>query len=189
MSIDKIVDKLYFRSLKVEPLVTNFLISLETSDCKLVGLDNRVKSKDSLKRKVKSLLNEEINIDDISKRIKDSLRYTFEIDINKYSNVVKLILDNLSNNGYKVIVFNNYWGNPEYQGINVNVITPYNLKIEIQFHTKESYYTKEYINHSFYEIQRDLMSTDKMIKYATKEMIKYQKKINIPSGLENINNY
>ena len=187
MKIDKISEKLYFRALKVEPLVTSFLKRYENSDCRLVGLDNKIKSKESLDRKIRLLLSENISIENISKEIKDSLRYTFEIDINNYSKVVNNILEGLSNNEYKIIIFNNYWNNEEYKGINVNLITPYNLKIEVQFHTKESYYIKEFINHPYYEIKRDLKSTDSMIRFAIEEMKKSISSVNIPIGLENIN--
>lgn len=188
MNIYKISNKLYFRALKVEPLVTKFLKRYETSYCKLVGLDNRIKSKESMDRKIKLLLYEDININNISKEIKDSLRYTFEIKNQKYSETVTSILKKLSDNGYKLIKISNYWYNEEYKGINVNLITPYNLKIEIQFHTKESYYVKEFLNHPYYEIKRDINSSDDMVKFASEEMKKAILSINIPNGIEKIGN-
>ena len=67
------------------------------------------------------------------------------------------------------------------------MLSPDGIKMELQFHTDASYYTKEVLNHSYYEIARSETATIDEIIEANEVMIVNQSKVNIPSGVENIN--
>jgi hypothetical protein len=41
----------------------------------------------------------------------------------------------------------NYWGDPEYKGINTRWITRQGQRFEVQFHTPESFHAKQQVTH------------------------------------------
>lgn len=156
--IMEISNKYKLNAIKQEPYITNDIKSLESKVAFLVNSNTVLKSKNSLARKILLYSNKfNINLEDAANKMCDIIRYTLVLDDRLYIEEVQRILDKIIDYGYKVIPnkFENHWGDLLYQGINVGLLTPYNTKIEIQFHTYESYATKEYLNHIYYEIYRN----------------------------------
>ena len=58
--------------------------------------------------------------------------------------------------------------------------------MELQFHTDTSYYTKEVLNHKFYEIARSESATTDEIVTATEKMIENQSQVLVPKDAEKI---
>lgn len=180
---DLIAQMLNSKALEKEEEITNDIKLLESIDAKLINLETKVKDSNSLSKKIlrDSMISKK-SIEEISYEIYDTIRYTLVIDDKTYINNVEKSLNLLLNLGYKIILnkFKNKWGNTIYQGINVGLITPYDVKIEIQFHTNQSFVTKEYLNHTYYEIYRNLFANTKERQLAYQIMRINQALVHIP---------
>lgn len=92
--------------------------------------------------------------------ISDALRYTVLIPTERYTQAVKSALERLKASGMEPSSLKNYWGPGDgYQGINDVFFVPSTIsptkhvKVEIQFHTKESFAHKMAV-HGMYEEYR-----------------------------------
>ena len=69
------------------------MLSLESEEAALVGLDYRLKSHESLMKKIQRYVdNEEMSVQDAVNEIHDVLRYTFYISDDQYTQRTKEIL-------------------------------------------------------------------------------------------------
>ncbi|MFB6978342.1 ATP nucleotide 3'-pyrophosphokinase [Streptomyces scopuliridis] len=127
------------------------------SNAELAGFDQRLKSPDSLKRKVATSLVDHPgqNIDQALAGIGDSLRYTFQWPTDRYTDGVTLAARFVSAWQGPAVRWKNTWGSKTgYKGINTNwdeSSTPH--RFEIQFHTPESR-DAAVSTHRLYEEQR-----------------------------------
>lgn len=156
-----IADQIYATAVQEETTVTLLLQSFETDSRHLTGLEHRLKSPESIARKL--LLNAhdmEISLEEAVQTIHDALRYTFIIDDDQYTNGVDEILKSLVSLGYRVERLKNTWGSEGYKGINTNLTTPDGYIFEVQFHTQDSFDAKEVKTHDLYEIVRSEESTE-----------------------------
>ena len=179
--------KILDRTRSVEEKTTDFMKTLENNGGKLTGLEHRIKSQDSLTRKILSDSHiKGISLEEAAEGIGDSLRYTMIISEESYANVATKSLQQLQENGYTINKVKNYWGNDIYQGVNVSLTTPDGVKMELQFHTEDSFYTKEILNHKYYEIARSESATDDEVIEATEKMIENQSHVKVPQNIEKI---
>ena len=152
----------------------------------LVGLENQTKDVDSLVRKILtdySHVNDGVTVDDVANNIHDGLRYTYLIDDTNYTKDTDNIINSLRERGY-LVTAKNLWGNKAYQGVNAVVtdrVTGYSF--EIQFHTLDSYNTKEILTHDYYSIFRSDSSTKEEKDLANTVQMYYQSKVNVPDGI------
>lgn len=169
---------------KSEPEITETMKGLEGDDSHLVGLEHRVKGEGSMTRKIydDAIKKHEYAIADAPDNIGDSLRYTLVADEDNYEKVVRRSIQDLEDQGYKVTKFKNYWDDDTYKGINMNVQAPDGKVFELQFHTDTSFYTKETLNHKWYEIARSEASTQVQKDEATIIMQHHTSKVKIPKG-------
>ena len=138
-----------------EPLITAILRQMESDACSLQGLDSRLKSEESLARKIQTdAAADGITEDEAAAKIADVLRYTLCIPEDEYAATVKATLQKLTDAGCSVIKFKNTWGGFGYKGINSQLKTPGGYVFELQFHTPASYNAKEEA-HKNYEAIRD----------------------------------
>ena len=162
----------------VEPDITAKLQEIaSTRDAELVGLQNRLKTEESLARK--------IDANEPGYEIKDALRYTMEVPTDKYGDATKATLASLQTEGWDVDT-KTYWqeGDP-YQGINV-VLRKDGVVMELQFHTPESMEAKHQI-HPLYEKFR--VSTDNAERRRLyEEMVKIADDIPVPKGIDGLPN-
>lgn len=138
----------------------------------MIGLDYRIKSEGSLTRKINVEPNRVIN---------DTLRYTMSFDTENFTNNVINTMNVLEKHGYKQVALNNTFkkGRP-YMGINTTYLIPTGNMFELQFHTSQSFYIKNEVNHPLYEKQRVLSKGDPQRKGINKQMIQNSKVIPIP---------
>ena len=123
----------------------------------LVGIDYRLKGRASLTRKMNTMFSEEgFLLDDIPANISDALRYTQVFDPEDYARGMARTMASLQDEGYDVLKFKNYWGGDMYQGVNTVIRGPNGQVFELQFHTPQSFHTKEFITHKWYEAARKL---------------------------------
>ena len=181
--------QLYNAASVEEPLVTAQLKALESDKVHLEGLEYRLKTVESLSRKIVSDAHDmEISLSEAANNIHDGLRYTFTIDEQEYVAKTRLIMDTLIANGNSVYKFKNYWAKKDvdYQGINVMLRSKDGFIYEVQFHTPMSYYVKGEKTHKYYEIIRSETSTAEEKAEASKKQAEEYKQIPIPNGVEEI---
>lgn len=175
----------------IEPTITNFLneISLK-NDVKLMGLDYRIKSRESLSRKIISDAHEKnISLNKAAKGMTDVLRYTFVCEENKFTANYFSILEDFRLKGYNTVrVKNTFFDGKSYKGVNTLVVDSKNNVFELQYHTPKSFEVKEGALHALYEKQRVLDKSKDKKKWdlIEIEMIKLSNTIQNPIGVERI---
>ena len=157
---------------------------IEISDklgTEMVGLEYRIKSEESLSRKISN---------EPEAKMRDVLRYTNianpEEQVEKYLDMI----DELKERGYNVSEVKNYWLNEDnpYNGININLLTPSQYEFELQFHTKESFELKNGKLHELYEKRRVLdpiKDIDAIIELDN-QMYELSNKLTKPINIEKI---
>ena len=148
--VDNSVEALRARELinnlkQIESKVTQDLSNLANKyGGKMKGLDLRLKSEESLARKLKT--------DGINTPMNDVLRYTTTFENSKFTRGVQNIINDLKIQGYEVVkIKNTFQDGVVYKGINTNVKAPDGQVFELQYHTPNSFNVKQNINHSLYK--------------------------------------
>ena len=173
----------------IEPEITAFLMTMESEEVTLIGLDYRLKSIESLAGKIRRyMVNQEMSLQDAVNEMHDVLRYTFCIKDDQYTEKTLEVLQSLRERGYNLRWFANYWKDRTYKGINTQVHfrSGGDFIFEIQFHTPESFDTKENKTHRYYEIMRSVTSTEEEIQEAREKSIELFDAVPIPEGAEDI---
>lgn len=126
------------------------------SAAEVIGFDRRLKSPDSLKRKVATSMKEHPgqNVGEALARISDSVRYTLQWPDHRYSVGVTIASRTLAAWGNDNTKWTNRWNGKGYKGLNTGWQTPRSgHPFEIQFHTPTSKWAQEE-THKLYEEQR-----------------------------------
>ena len=165
----------------------------------LKGLDNRLKSKASLTRKVLERLDgasglEREEIEKTVHAMHDVLRYTMVIPTQRYTKAVSSIVAALEKVGYSTIKCKNYWVKEgeaaDYMGINCifhapgmpEILDPFTF--ELQFHTMQSLDTKMQRCHHSYAKFRESRSLVRAQYWE--EMVRMWALVPIPKGVHSI---
>lgn len=182
LSVDKLVEK----SQKIEPTITADINNIATkAGGKLVGLENRLKSPHSIKRKI-----EDEAADGFSKslslnKIRDAIRYTTVFKENDFVTRYKAMQYLLAIEGYKTIVVKNTWKNDSaYKGVNTFIQNEDGDVFEMQYHTQQSFDVKNGLLHKLYEKFRDPKTPIHEKEKLLLEMRKLSSKIKVPEGVE-----
>lgn len=170
-----------------EPKVTSDMQEMaKLADAELAGLDHRLKTFDSLARKIASDAKKDaVPVFIAAQNISDVLRYTLTIDEKNYSQKIPSALAYLHQKGYAIVKFRNAWGGKFYQGINVQLQNATGMRIELQFHTPQSFAIKQ-ASHEVYEIRRNPASTPEQVAEATKLSLDYNQQVIEPAGARDI---
>ena len=173
--------------LKVEPTVTQKLArTVMGLGGKMVGLKNRVKTADSLARKIFESKDESRfkgDMVEVAKNLFDVVRYTASFEEDKYVEGVKATLQALKDDGYTFSV-KNYWEDGDtYQGINVKLFKD-GVQSELQFHTPDSF-EKKRIGHEFFKLQRSEKDLVKRKEYWDKQLV-IANSVRHPKGYEEL---
>ncbi|MGW7104321.1 ATP nucleotide 3'-pyrophosphokinase [Streptomyces sp. NPDC054838] len=123
----------------------------------VVGFENRLKSPESLKRKVATSLREHPgqSADAVLATLGDAVRYTLQWGDGQYTTGVTTASEALSAWGDDSTKWSNTWGRGAgYKGLNTGWRAPGSGQLfEVQFHTPESKWAQE-ATHKLYEEQR-----------------------------------
>ena len=173
---------------RVEPAITEDLkrISKEANGI-IAGLEYRIKTKESLKRKIfKDAIEKDVAVRESANEINDVLRYTTLFDNTTFVNDYKSMKTLLIEEGYAIIKVKNSWkkGSP-YKGINT-IIEKNGIKFEMQYHTAESFDLKNGLLHKLFEKDRELNTKPKDRAKLNQSMIKLSSKLETPPGIEEI---
>ena len=135
----------------IEPSVSKIIRSLrDKTNGRLAGIKHRIKSESSLNDKL--MINKILNYKSAKQQIRDALRYTIVYKKSDYIKSVKLLIKSLKLvKHWKINKIKNYWkcGDP-YNGINIFIVLPNDLKFELQLHTPRGLRAKTK-NHKLYE--------------------------------------
>ncbi|MFK0294410.1 ATP nucleotide 3'-pyrophosphokinase [Streptomyces sp. NPDC090442] len=123
----------------------------------LVGFDQRLKSPDSLKRKIATKMKEVPgqSVESSLATLNDSVRYTLQWPTGQYIHGVTVAAGMLSSWGNDTKRWSNTWGHPKgYKAVNSAWRAPRSGQVfEVQFHTPESK-AAQLETHKIYEEQR-----------------------------------
>jgi len=113
----------------------------------------RMKDLDSTSRKIQTYARDRgLTFDQAAEQISDSLRYTYVLSEDEYIKAIQEAMQKFAELGYKNNKFDPAWLlRPDYKGLNINLVSPQGVRMELQFHTSQSFYVKDKLNHVLYE--------------------------------------
>lgn len=182
LSVDKLVEK----SQKIEPTITADINNIATkAGGKLVGLENRLKSPYSIKRKIEAEVADGFSKSLSLNKIRDAIRYTTVFKENDFVTRYKAMQYLLAIEGYKTIVVKNTWKNDSvYKGVNTFIQNEDGDVFEMQYHTQQSFDVKNGLLHKLYEKFRDPKTSIHEKEKLLLEMRKLSSKIKVPEGVD-----
>ena len=133
------------KALAVEPKVTELMKTIqENAGGEFVQLDQRVKSTDSLARKIDGDAVTEFDGDRsrAADAVSDAVRYTLKVGDENYAQSLDSTLKALEAAGFTLRVKNFWQSGDPYDGINIKAKKD-GIEIEIQLHTRSSFAHKE----------------------------------------------
>ena len=184
--VDLSISEIIAYSQKIEPKITSDLTSImDKVGGKLVGLDFRLKSQSSLKRKIETEIADGFTHSQAVNKIRDAIRYTTVFKEKDFVTRYKAMQYLLAIKGYKTIVVKNTWKNDSaYKGVNTFIQNENGDVFEMQYHTQQSFDVKNGLLHKLYEKFRDLKTPIHEKEKLLLEMRKLSSKIKIPEGVE-----
>lgn len=113
----------------------------------------RLKEVDSTQVKIQKYARDRnLTFTEAADQISDSLRYTYIVDEDDYIKAVQEVMERFAELGYKNNKFDPAWLlRPDYKGLNINLVSPQGVRMEMQFHTARSFEVKNGINHDLYK--------------------------------------
>lgn len=175
------------RAEKVEPGTTGTVKSaIESAGGRMDGLDYRLKTPASLKRKIlKKSIEKGISVKAAAKEIADAVRYTGVIPEppkGNYAKTIKTVIKDLEKQGMTITEIETHWKRGDaYNGVHITANAKNGTKVEIQFHTEASLAAKGK-THEIYERAREVGISPEERARLTREMIKIADQSPIPSG-------
>lgn len=142
--------KIYDQAKKKEPGITRDVIMIAgLSGSKMHGLEHKLKTKDSIKRKIETDSEEKgITESRAAQAIKDAVRYTTITDDENFVSSYQKVKEKLEKKGYKETRCKNYFelynqGKVKHKSVQSVFEDPDGYSFEIQFHTPSSQKAKD----------------------------------------------
>ena len=177
----------YADYLSTEFEITKFLVDFaRTNRAVLAGLEYRVKSPKSLYNKLYQRV-EKSFFDSIA----DVIRYTVILEPENYVEQIRSVVDALYEKNWKIYSLKNYWVNDSfpYNGVNAKFKNSRNYRIEIQFHTQESFDVKmSKEDHDLYEQRRVLEPGSEEYNRILQLQLKLYSNMEYPKDIAFLNN-
>ncbi|TNG94887.1 phage head morphogenesis protein [Pasteurellaceae bacterium USgator11] len=187
-AVDEAVASIYRKAENIEPHLTGEMsVFAKRSGGMLSGLDYRLKSIDSLTRKVQSdIVRSGITEAESIDRITDIVRYTTIYDSKTFTQNYLKMQQTLAENGYNIIKVKNTWRKgAAYKGVNT-IIEKDGFKFEMQYHTKQSFDLKNGKLHTLYEKARLPNISDSDLKVINNEMKALSDQLETPINIGKI---
>lgn len=165
-------------------------VEADVPGARLVGLEHRLKDMERFKEKVATELRAkpDRSIGEITGRMADAVRYTYQCDVDNYVGNYDSICSGLELHGSELILRRNFWDNLDYRGINTRWLTSNGQVFEVQFHTADSFQAKQ-LTHGAYERLR----TKAAPSAERPELESFQQaatsNVRVPAGVAAITNY
>lgn len=187
-------ERLIATAAQAEPAVTEALTDIAgTEGAKLVGLEHRLKTVDSLTDKLTRQASTrgggttEEMVATEARSIRDTLRYTIQSDDRRYGGTFEATRSELEARGFRLQKVSNTWAEPgspqagPYRGINTQWATPDGQPFELQFHTAESFKVKME-THAMYEEFRNPATSAARRLELNRIMTEMSDRIPVPDG-------
>lgn len=185
--IDQHVDKIMDKATAAEQWITPALRFLtDRRGGELDGLENRLKTRQSVARKLSTEIAENPDTPIVRLRIEDAVRYTIVIEDEPpghHDDSIHEILEIMDGVGHDVSWVKNYWPpGDDYSGVNAVLMAPNGTLWELQFHTPQSLTTKEK-THAYYEEYRLPSTSIERKRELFQTMAKLWEEVPIPEGI------
>jgi hypothetical protein len=171
------------KAVAAEPVITKLVEGIaQQAGAKLEGLSQRIKSTDSLARKIDQDAEQGYQGDrkKAAEEISDANRYTIAVNDTDYADTLNSAVTAFEATGWKVRVKNFWQSGDPYDGVNIKAERD-GIKVEVQVHTPKSYQTKEKALHDIYKEYR--VSTDDAVRRSTwDKMVGIAKRVPRPSN-------
>lgn len=174
----------YDKAILNEPDITAQVKKVaESTGMETMGLEYRIKGKDSYLRKIRSNYSPTGN----EYEVKDIVRYTYTAPPDELTEKALKAIDTHKDLGYNTIEVKNYWLNKHnpYNGINTTISTPDGQRFELQYHTLESYEVKDKM-HSDYEKWRLMDKSLDEAQELRKTMFMQSTGMTVPKDIEKV---
>lgn len=188
-------DRIYNNAARKEPKITKDVkAAAESSGARMYGLSHRLKTKESIERKIKSdALEEGISQQAAAKGIKDALRYTTVADNDNFVRTYNDTKDRLTNHGYSEVKCKNFWdlyrqGKAKHKQITCQFADINGYVFEIQFQTPDSIAAKEKKT-PIYEERRKTGNTPERNAELERQMVELMETIPDPKDIYKIKSH
>lgn len=179
---------------QIEPEITGTLSTIAKSvGGQMEGLDFRFKSLDGILEKVNRKVrqsNGAVTPEQAVGKIADALRYTMTFGSENHSQKLAKVLSQMNQAGYHITsgdIENSWRRGDAYNGVNGVFTHPSGMKVEIQFHTPESWNMKQNVNHGAYEQLRTGFDLPRNTRLALhNQMVRASDTLPIPDGMLNV---
>lgn len=154
----------------------------------LIGFENRLKSPDSLKRKVATAMKEHgQSADEALAAINDSVRYTLQWPDARYTHGVAVAASAFTGWGNDSRKWSNTWRREKgYKGLNSAWRAPRSGQVfEVQFHTPASKYAQE-VTHKLYEEERLPTTSPERKRELQAEQDRIFAEVPVPDGAKKL---
>ncbi|HIF5536110.1 minor capsid protein [Pasteurella multocida] len=188
--VEGAVNAVYKRASELEPAFTNDMLSIvKQSNGYLDGLDYRLKSIDSITRKVQmDIIKTGITEGESLSKITDIVRYTTIFESKNFTQNYFRMQKILTEKGYNITRVKNTWRKGAvYKGINT-IIEKDGIKFEMQYHTKQSFDLKNGKLHELYEKARVINGSSEELKRLNEEMKNLSDQLETPVAIGKIRN-
>lgn len=180
-------DDIIGRATKAEPRITSTLQGVaDKVGGEMVGLDHRLKTSESLARKIKSKAAARgIEPEEYAAQVSDASRYTMQLSAKTYVADIERTMKALKDAGMPVVELEQQWAKgTSYNAVHAIAETRNGTKVEIQFHTEESLAVKA-VNHEIYEKWRSEPDAGKRAEMS-REMTANSDALEFPAGLDRL---
>lgn len=170
----ELADKILEDARAVQPLIQQTMqMYADRYGLTMAGLEYQIKGRDSLMRKIDDAANwngEETDLKTAASRISDALRYTMITYEGNFKDSWERVIAGFTSDGWSARAVDFFAahvaeGDASYLGVNVRLTSPDGVRMELQFHTQESFRVKVEENHMDYELWRR-PATEEALKNA-----------------------
>lgn len=189
-----LANHVYLEAKAKEPSITKAVKNAAVvAGSKLNQLENRLKTKESIERKIKTDALEKGISEKEASKIKDAIRYTSLVDDNKFVYSYSMMKRALQDEGYTEVRCKNYFtqykqGLVKHKSVTSVFKDPNGYEFEIQFHTPASQKAKD-DKVPIYEERRKINVPAERQAYLEKQMTELAEKVPYPKNIDEIKSH
>lgn len=192
---ERLADSLYKKATKMEPAITKDVAeAITNNDGKLYGLDHKLKTKHSIKRKIYAdSIEKGIDMDESAKGLKDLVRYTSVANDDNFVRSYVGTKRALNKKGYEEVRCRNYFdmydkGLVKHKSVSSVYADPSGYLFEIQFQTPSSQKAKD-LKTPLYERRRTPGISDAEKHSLEVKMDELARQVPTPNGIDQIKSH
>ena len=188
-------NKLYSEgSKRVGKISSDVENSAKLPTCKLYGTEHKLKTQQSIQRKLnKKMIEDNVDLDTASKDIKDVVRFTAMSDDDHFVNNYKSFKSSMERKGYTETKCKNYFeqykqGLVKHKSVQSTFADPDGYEFEVQFQTPASQNAKDK-KVPIYEERRQVGISPKRASELERQMVELAENVPDPKGIEQIKSH